>query len=155
MKQAQKMKQIKAIQYKCWKLKVTKCTDLKRIWYIQTDNDNKERVIITKDCCLVYSKTGEQIAENTRLNVRYMLKFRVCDNEGNSVKVVSWDQFEKVINKSAAFELKRFRKSKDNLADVFASYLKILNSSSWLITFESQVFGDIITFNVLNMQKLQ
>ena len=149
------MKPSREIHHKCWKIKVTKCTDLERIWYIQTEKAIRERVIITKDCRFVYSKTGEQISENTPLNVRYMLKFSVCDNEGNSVKVILWDEFEKLINKSAAFELKRFRKSQANLADVFASYLKIFNLNSWLITFEIDVYRDIITFNVLNMQKLQ
>lgn len=152
------MKPIMANHHKYLKLKVEHCSNLQSIWYIQTDDSKiKNRVSITNDCRLVDSKTRKPIADNVKLNVRYMLKFKACDDEGNNIQVILWDAFTKIIKKSAAFELRQFRKSQNNLSDIFATYLKILNSRKWLITIETQIYhfenNKILNFVILKIEE--
>ena len=163
IQQAQQMIPAKRHHEKYWRVKISKCSLLQNIFLIQTNNGKeKNRVIMTEECDLIDSKTGIPISQEVELEIKYMLKFTAHDMNGNYIKVTLWDAFSNIIKKSAKCELQKLRDSNSSVKVIFATYLEILNASSWIVTIQSNVreFKEdnddkrkIINFSILKMEE--
>ena len=149
---------------KYWRFKISECGSLQSIWLIVKNKGKvKDRVVMTQDCRLINAKTGTLLTEDEEVNVRYMLRFRAQDMNGNWIRVVMWDVFNDIIKQSAECEFKRFRNSNLNLSDVFRRYLQILNSTTWMATAETFVSlfkrndntnRKMINFHIVQMERV-
>lgn len=163
IQQAQQMIPAKRHHEKYWRVKISKCSLLQNIFLIQTNNGKeKNRVIMTEECDLIDSKTGIPISQEVELEIKYMLKFTAHDMNGNCIKVTLWNAFSNIIKKSAKCELEKLRNLHSNVKVIFATYLEILNASSWIATIQSNVTefkgnndnkDKVIYFDILKMEE--
>lgn len=122
---------------KYFRLKVKKCSNIQSIWYIVTND--KKRIIITQDARLLEQKTGKMIKSETELHVKYMARFDAGDEQGYTVRVSCFEEFQKILKMSPKSTLQSFLQSELCLSDQYKKFMDIMNESFWIITVLAQV----------------